>query len=134
MSFESERSAIEQRFATQWDEDEPVKYDNIDFTPPIDGSYAALEIHSNPGICISTSGSHLLERTTGLIVVTIYTPLGVGTRPGRLLADTAADIFRFAQFGGIQCRGAEIKRIGEHEGKFIYVVRVPYWRDEAVAV
>jgi hypothetical protein len=132
MSFKNEERDIQSRFQTNWGVTTPVKYDNRDFNPTPEESHVVFEIHNGDQIPISTGGvGDTLHRGIGIISINIHTALGIGSQTGKDLADTAAAIFRAQTFSGITCRGADVKRLGESSGWFVYNVSIPFFRDES---
>lgn len=129
MTFEAENTAIESKFHDNWAAATPVKYDNVDFTPPGNAAFVELQIHNGFASPISTGGT-TLYRSPGIISINIYLPLNTGTKTAKGYTDTIAAIFRGQQFSGIICRAASVTRIGELDGKFVYNVSIPFFRDE----
>ena len=131
MTFKNEQRDIEQRFSTNWGSTTPVKYDNVNFTPTPETSWAEIQVHTGDQIPVSLGGvSATLYRGVGIISINIHTALNIGSQTGKNLADTAAAIFRGQTFSGITCRGADVTRLGETNGWFVYNVSIPYFRDE----
>lgn len=130
MTFEAENTAIESRFYDNWGSTTDIKYDNVDFTPPANEAFVELQIHNGDATAVST-GSSVLYRSPGIISVNIYLPLNAGTKTAKGYTDTIAAIFRGQQFSGITCRAASVTRIGELDGKFVYNISIPFFRDEA---
>jgi len=129
MTFEAETIAIESRFYNNWGAATPVKYDNVDFTPPAGGAFVELQVHNGDALAVST-GADITYRSPGIISINIYLPLNTGSNTGKEYADTIAAIFRGQQFSGISCQAASITRLGELDGKFVYNVSIPFFRDE----
>jgi hypothetical protein len=131
MTFKNEQRDIEQRFQNNWGSTTTVKYDNVNFTPTPDTSWVEIQVHNGDQIPVSLGGvTATLYRGVGIISINIYTALNIGSQTGKDLADTAAAIFRGQTFSTITCRGANIQRLGESNGWFVYNVSIPYFRDE----
>ncbi len=131
MTFKNEQRDIESRFQTQWGSTTSIKYDNVDFTPTPNTSWVELQVHTGDQIPVSLGGVGATQyRGVGIISINIYTALNIGSQTGKNLADTAAAIFRGQTFSGIICRGADVTRLGEDNGWFVYNVSIPYFRDE----
>jgi hypothetical protein len=130
MSFETERQYFENRFHDNWtDGTVDIKWDNVNYTPQHGTSWLELTIVNGDSF-LAGLGNPNMDRHTGVLQITVNTPLGEGTSNGRTLAGEAAAIFSGQSFNGIICRKASITRIGERNNWFTYAVSVPYWRDE----
>jgi len=134
VSFEDERHAIEKRFEANYSSTD-VKYENVPFTQPDNGSWVALVILSGDGQngSIGTGMSSRLERFSGIIQVDIYTVEDGGTKSARDLADIIAAIFDNVQFnhgssGTITTRVPSFSTLGVKEGWHHSVVSVAYQR------
>jgi hypothetical protein len=130
MSFTSQNSAIRSRFHTNWGTDPPVKYDNMDFTPPANSAFVEISIIDGDQVPVSV-GSSVLYRNLGFISVNIHVPLNTGTKAINQYEDTVAGIFRSQQFSGITCRNVTVNTVGEVNGRFVKNVSIEFFRDEA---
>ncbi len=130
MGYEAERQAIESRFETQWASATSIDFDNVDFVPTPGTSFVRLTILDGDSRQVSL-GDSPLYRSIGVIIISIFTPLDIGSATGRTLADNAAAIFRGWQSSGIVCRSPSIQRVGKTNGWFQYNVNVPFYRDES---
>lgn len=131
MSFENERRDIEARFSTAWAATTPVAYGNVPLEPPQNSSWVRLTILDGDAqqVSIGTGVAGAIHRNAGLIIAQIFTALGAGERPARLLADQVANIFRSAQFSDIICRSPRVEVIGDTGGYYQVNVAVPFQRD-----
>lgn len=133
MSWDDERSAVEQRFSASWGDTTPVRYENVKWVEPTDGEWVALSIQGAGANQISLNVSALV-RFDGLISVQVFAKENTGTRVIRNLAEQAASIFRRADFskdssGRIVCQIPWIKAVGTKNGWYQVNVIVPYHRD-----
>jgi hypothetical protein len=139
--FVDERSAIEQRFYTQWAAITPIKFENVEFVQPEASPWVSLIIQRGSGDQIDIGTSNPTHRYNGVINVQIFTPQLTGTRSqGSTAADALADkvsgIFRNAQFssgalGTIRCRTPRIVVSGNDPyGWYQINVLTPYVRDQ----
>lgn len=133
MSFANLRAALEGRFATNWGSTAPVKWQNAPFNPPAASPWVAFWILDGHGAQKSLQ-SNPLHRFVGLVTVQVFTPEATGTNRGRELADTAAAIFRRAQFavtggGTVTCRTPSLKNLGLEAGWLQLNVETPYQYD-----
>ena len=88
MSFADERSAIEQHFLAAWDELTPVEIAGIPFNAVAGQEYIRLGIRSGNREPASLDAQWI--RGTGMVVVDIFTPHGLGSERARQLADQVA--------------------------------------------
>jgi len=130
MSFETEAQYIEDRFGTEWGSTTDIKWDNVDYVPTASNSYVEIEIHNSSSNVAGFGGDDMMYRMRGIISIKIFAALNSGTRAAKVLADTAAEIFRGEHFNGINCGAPMINRLGKVEDWFIYTVTVPFYRNE----
>jgi len=117
MSTSATNIAIEGLFKTGWGMTTGVKYDNIPFTIPTT-AWVCLEVWDGVSrqvsLNVSTGATTTsLRRSTGTVLVNIYTPLTKGSKAARDLADTACGIFRSNQVSGITFEEPSVRRVGE---------------------
>jgi len=124
MSFESIRSAVAARLATNWTT-MPIAYENRDFTPPTSGGWIELTVIGNTGQTLGI-GSAVMVRDTGLISINVYTPEGSGTATGRGYADTLAALFEHERFSGITTYAATLTTRGVVNGWHQLNLTIPY--------
>jgi len=129
MSYESEASAIESRFSTQWGSTTLVEYDNVQFVPTPGTAYVKLEIHNGKAVRAGL-GPAYTQRSPGIISINIFTGRDGGSREGRVLADSVAAVFRDWKSSGITCEMPTITRLGDVGDWFVYNVSTPFYRDE----
>lgn len=140
MTYQAELAAIETRFLDNWSatpvamgSDGPV----IDPTSkaivaqPDDSSWCRLVVRGAREQQASLGGAGTKQfRNFGLVMIQIYTPMRSGHAAGRVLADTAAAIFRAQAFSGITCRAASVIELGKIDGGWNQTnVDIPYFRD-----
>lgn len=92
MTYQTERSAIETYFGTQWDGATPVGYDGHLFTPEADS--VALTIQSGAVLQGSMGRSSNRLDHIGLLIVAIYTEGGKGSAAWRGYAETIMGFLR----------------------------------------
>lgn len=133
MGLATARRDIEKRLQDNWALT-PIAFDNTVFTPRDGEPWVRLRIFEENvnRINIGSPGYH---RLVGLLVVSIFVPVGTGTHTVRGYADTIASIFRDVQFNGITCREAvprtvgEVTLAGKETGWYQYDVSVRYQWD-----
>lgn len=98
------RKAIETAFSVELAKSPayPVSFPNVPFTPPSDGIWLLLEIQFG-----DSAYATLLEptpgfnRQTGAMVISIFTPVGVGSGPNYTIVERVKKLFDRAKFAGI---------------------------------
>jgi|TARA_R100000030_G_scaffold4712_1_gene3253 hypothetical protein len=95
-SYNDIRAAIEARIATEMAESPSyqVSYENVPFTPPNNGTWIKVRVRfgaNNYATLIGpTAGSN---RQAGVVVIDIFSPIGVGTGDSFTLAERLKDLF-----------------------------------------
>ena len=90
------RAAIEARIATEMAESPSyqVSYENVPFTPPNNSTWIKVQIRSGENAYATllgpTTGSN---RQAGIVVIGIFSPIGVGTGDNYTLAERLKDLF-----------------------------------------
>lgn len=127
MSFESIRSAVASRLATNWTTT-PIAYENRDFTPPTSGGWVELTVLGNTGQTrgMAGNGTNITVQDTGIIALTIYTPAGSGTAVGKGYADTLAALFEHELFSGVITYTATLTTRGVVNGWHQLSLTIPY--------
>jgi hypothetical protein len=132
MGWESERKAIESRFATNWTTT-PIKYEGAPFAEQ-HVPHVALFIRYGDRSQVSL-GNNPTIRSVSVIIVQIFVLRETGTALAKTYADSIAAIFDRVQFmtadnNLISCQTASIEQADETEGFFQMNVSIPYTRDE----
>lgn len=134
--FADERRAIEERFTTNWGSTAPVRWENVEFVVPKNSEWVEISVDPGESHQITLQGQNDgINRYPGQIVIQLFAPDGSGTQEIKTLADTAAGIFRRANFqagssGLIRCRIPWFQQVGRNEaGNYQINVIVPYFRD-----
>ena len=90
------RAAIEARIATEMAESPSyqVSYENVPFTPPNNSTWIKIQIRFGENAYATllgpTTGSN---RQAGIVVIGIFSPIGVGTGDNYTLAERLKDLF-----------------------------------------
>lgn len=147
MGFVEERQNIENHWAANWTQT-PTRYEqpSASFTQPGTQNVArqpwvALYIRNTSSQRASIGTSPVVHRHTGLIIVQVFTDLGIGTNPGRTLADAVTEIWRdrtltFNQYAGgeneyLVCGEPALNQIGDDGHSWFQInVTTPYRRDD----
>jgi hypothetical protein len=129
MSFAAAQIAIESRFDTNFTACDK-KFQNVGYRPTPGTSFAELFVTDVGSARVDIGTTNPLHRATGLISVNIHTKIGIGTNTGRVLADTAGDIFRDTSFSSITCRSPVVQNVGENQDWYITNMTCEFYRDE----
>ena len=125
MSFEAERTIIENRLETLW-LDTPVSYDNITFNEPNNKAWIRLNILNG---ATEYRALQYKKRYNGIINVQIFVPVKSGTAIARKYADAVCSIFDSTFFDTVYCDVASVTIVGADAKWYQINVDTPYWRD-----
>jgi hypothetical protein len=124
-AFEATATAIESRFKANWLRGQcPIWWDNAPQNRPSAGRYVRFFVDEGESRQIGMPDT---VRNVGLIVAEIHIPKGESPRLARADADRFAAIFDRQKFSGIQCRVASVRRAGQVEDRFRFIVTVPFY-------
>ncbi len=131
MNCDEMRSRIEEHFRKKWGVTTPVSFDNVEADSKLKATKAANEPWVR--VTIREGSSNLaglaltkLYRDNGIIIVQVFTKLGVGTNTARKLAEQVRGILRYADIGnGLFLKAPAINPIGEVEGWYQINVTTP---------
>jgi hypothetical protein len=99
MTKDEINTAILGAFTASWATATPIEMPNHQFNPP-QGSWVRPTIKMGSS-SIGELGSQGVGIRTGVVMVSIFTLKGLGSKPGSLLADRAEKIFRRKDISGI---------------------------------
>lgn len=140
MSFDTERSAIETHFATEWlalypswdfTKNGQVGFDSQEFTPKPEGESVLLTILSGDASqeSFGSPGSNLV-RHVGLIAVQIFTPSGQGSDAIREIADNVRSVFQNKTLGNVKTKISSVQSRQQDHPFLVWTVATPFRRDE----
>ena len=95
-SYNDIRQAIEARIATEMAESPAyqVSYENVPFTPPNNSTWIKVQIRFGTNSYATLLGpSTGSNRQSGIVVIGIFTPIGVGTGDNFTVAERLKDLF-----------------------------------------
>lgn len=95
-TYNDVRAAIEGRVATEMASSPaiPVAYANVPFTPPDSDSWIQVQIQFNDNEYLTLRGPTTgFNRQTGVVVIDIFTAIGVGTGANYTIAERVKDLF-----------------------------------------
>lgn len=113
MSHATLNQLVESRLASQWGVTTPIKYENVEFTQPIGGSWISVVVKESDSQKITLGSGAQVERTIGTIFVEIFTPVGAGSSIARGYVDTLKAIFRDYRVSGLHVYRGEVFVKGE---------------------
>ncbi len=142
MTFTADANAIRTHFDAEWlglRPEAPVAYDNIAFDPAVD----AVDAFGNPVPWVrltlipgdgfqASLGTPKVWRSTGVVSVQIFVPVGQGDGTARELADDAAGVFRGQLVEGVTFRAPSLTRIGPEGAWYQINVATPYQSDDCL--
>jgi hypothetical protein len=104
-TYNDVRAAIEGRIATEMAIAPvyPVSYANIPFTPPGNAPWLQVLIRfgDNAYATLQPTGGVGFNRQNGVLIVNIFTPIGVGAAANYTIAERIKDKFDRAKFSSI---------------------------------
>ena len=95
-TFNDVRAAIEGRIATEManSPEIQVSYTNVPFTPPDAANWIKVQLQFNDNEYFTLRGpTSGFNRQTGILLVDIFTPVGVGTGANYTIAERVKDLF-----------------------------------------
>lgn len=113
MSHATLNQLVESRLASQWGVTTPIRYENVEFTPPEGSSWIAVAVKESDSRKITLGSGAQVRRTIGTIFVEIFTPVGGGSGVARGYADTIKAIFRDYRVSGLHVYEGEVFVKGE---------------------
>ena len=104
-TYNNVRAAIEGRIATEMAINPvyPVSYANVPFTPPGNAPWlqASIRFGDNAYATLLPTGGVGFNRQNGVLVVNVFTPIGVGAAANYTIAERIKDLFDRAKFSSI---------------------------------
>lgn len=144
MSHATLNQLVESRLASQWGVTTPIKYENVEFTQPSNGSWISVAVKESDSQKITLGSGAQYRRTIGTIFVEVFTPVGTGSVTARTYADSIKTIFRDYRVSGLHVREGEVFVKGEmyytNSGtgvpatsqQYQVVVAFPFWYDVVI--
>ncbi len=133
-SYEEEHQAISERFDNAFDTNIiPVQYGNFGVlkkgtetlqTPDDTDQFVRFNIEGGPGESPEITRS--FTRVRGFISIAIFTKKNIGSRKGRVVADTIFPLFNRVTFNGIKTEAASLVQAGCNDGWFQINMTIPY--------
>ena len=116
-------------FKDAWGETTPIQWPNINFkTPGLEKPYVRFIVLEGPEFQgeLANVGSRGFKGV-GVIIISIFTKLGAGTKEPRELATTIEQIFRATKAtGGVRFRAPYSEDIGKTQGWYQFNVTIPF--------
>lgn len=130
MSHKAANNELKGMFNTQWGVKTPIAWPNVDFNQPAT-AWVRFNIIYGDSQQTDFGGSLHNERTSGVVIIQVFTPLNQGDAEALGLADDVANIFRNWCGTNIRCRTPAIKDIGNDGfGWYQVNVSIPFIYDE----
>ena len=137
MSFAATQIAIEGRFETEVSTPQSlsVEWENTSFTPPSNAIWARPVVREGESFQADFGTTSHRRRSPGVFFVSLFAPLGRGTKDVMALADIVADKFTNADLGdGVTFLTAWPQRVGRQDNEFLVNVTCPFVADDFVEV
>jgi hypothetical protein len=125
MSFENERTEIENRLQANWI-DTPVSWENITFNEPNNSPWVRLNILNG---ATEYRAINYKKRYNGIINVQIFVPIKTGTTVARQYSDIICSLFDSVIFDTVVCDTSSVTIVGSDAKWYQINVDTPYWRD-----
>ena len=125
MSFENERTEIENRLQANWI-DTPVSWENITFSEPNNSAWIRLNILNG---ATEYRAINYKKRYNGIINVQIFVPIKTGTTVARQYSDIICSLFDSVIFDTVVCDTSSVTIVGSDTKWYQINVDTPYWRD-----
>lgn len=142
MSKQSERAYIEGRMVALFSaaSDVPIGYPNSNFKEPENTLFGRFTILGGKGVVVGgSSGSRVTTRYPGIVQVTFNSPDETGTVDATACIDIVKRIFelhrgRDTSGDVITFKAAEFPNSGKVAGWYPSIIKIPFYRDEIVAI
>ena len=116
-------------FDDAWNGTTTVQWPNVSFKQPgLEEAYVRFSVLEGPEFQgeMANTGSRGFKGV-GVIIISIFTKLGAGTKEPRELAATIEQIFRATKAtGGVRFRAPYSEDIGETKGRYQFNVTIPF--------
>ncbi len=132
MNESQARDVIYKQFATDWGSTTAIAYQNINYTPPNDGSpWVRLNVIHITSTQASLGGvGDRRFRRRGVVVVQVFTKDGDATYNNDTYADKARGIFEGKKLSGVTFQNVGVETIGSDGfGWYQQNVRAEFWYD-----
>lgn len=126
MTFETQERAFEDRFETNWPHT-PIQWPNVAFSSKDKTEFVSFTNITDDTKEKSMGSDPVLYRYFGNIVIQIFVEPNSGATRALKLAELVADIWRSAQFNGINMKATKLVRVGVHKSWYQLDVISPYY-------
>jgi hypothetical protein len=125
MSFDVVRQSVESEIKGNWLAT-PVEYENTELDKSNLNEYISVNIIDNSAkqATLGENGSYII---VGVVVVSIFTPNGIGSSRSRVLADGISNIFRAKKIGGLTFKVPKGYRVRSDSSYYQYNVAIPFY-------
>jgi hypothetical protein len=113
----------------------PMAYPNLPFDPPKNAPYGRMFLLGGKGLAVGKDGEKIVNRKTGILQITIYTPAEKGTAIAAKVFDKIIAAFenyrgRDAENVPYTFKVSETRYPDAAGGWHQCTLRIPYFRDE----
>ena len=121
MSWAGQRTFIEERLSDNW-ATTPISYSNVDYAPVANSSFIRLTVLGGDTIDASFSTS----RSSGVVVMQVFTPSNIGSATALSYADSLAAIFEGVTSDEFVFGTASLEVVGAVENFFQVNVNIGF--------
>lgn len=104
---------VETRLTSQWGVTTPIRYENVEFTPPDGSAWISVSLKESDSQKITLGSGAQVRRTVGTLFIEIFTPVGIGSLQSRTYADSLKEIFKDYRVSGLHVYYGSYTPIGE---------------------
>ncbi len=123
--FEEATTIIESRLIDNWLAT-PIDFDNVGFKPVRGTAFIRVQVVWVDTTNVSVGG---MDRGTGYVLFSIFTPVGEGSKQALAYADQLAFLYNRYTSGNLTCNSASTNRIGQVEEWYQVNALVPFKYD-----
>jgi len=104
-----------------------VQYDNQDLAKPENVTWCRLTIKEGDTFQASIGGATgNTDRTVGVMIAQVFSPVGIGDKAARVMADLIKAAFRRVTYTGVKFLTPSVKSIGRVESEWQVNVICPF--------
>lgn len=129
MSYVSIEQTIQEHLQNNWTATE-IEWQNAEYDPRLGVSFVRITILPGSERQVAMGGVLRQYRKDGVIFLSVFIPVNIGTREAWTHADNLVALYRGQEINGIIFRGTETNEVGEADGWFQVNVSIDFITDE----
>ena len=122
IDFTTVRQTIESHLATNYTTT-PIKFENVGLR---EDSPSFIALSDKATFADNLGMGEAAQQTGGLLLISIFTPIGGGTQHAREIATELAGMLANQQVEDVSFGEAELHTVGEVEGYYQHGLQIPY--------